>query len=158
MKTNLVIVCNKRSLSRRHLIGVVINRLWRAQEAVSNHIVFLLLYKKKSLCTGWSIRLDTNLILCIIEQSLTQCRDMGLSGGTVFERHAAITGDKDRPALFSQIIQNGNNWLIFWYTDRSHVLPRYQQHVCHLNTFLPYWEKDTPFHKRKGIFLCAGTW
>lgn len=140
MKTNLIIVWNKRSLSRKHLSGVVINRLWRAQETVSNHIVFLPLYKKKPLGTGWNVRLDTNLIPCIIEESLTQCRDMGLSGGAVFERHAAITGDKDRPALFSQIIHNRNNWLIFWYADKSQVLPRHQ-HACYLNTSLPFWKK-----------------
>lgn len=154
MKTNLVIVWNKRSLSRKHFSGIVINRLWGAQEAVSKHIVFLPLYKKKPLCTGWNVRLDTNLIPCITEQSLTQCTDMGLSGGTAFERHAAIWGDKDRPALFPQIILSRNNWLIFWYADTSQVLPRHQQHVCCLNTSLPFWDKEIPFsQKRKNLAL-----
>ena len=74
---------------------------------------------------------------------------MDLSGGTAFERHASIRGDKDRPALFPQIIQSRNNWLIFWYADTSQVLPRHQQCVCCLNTSLPFWDKEIPFSQER---------
>lgn len=59
-----------------------------------HHVVFLPLYKIKPLCSGWSIRLDTNLFPWIVEQSSAQYKVMGLSGKTVFERHAGIPRDK----------------------------------------------------------------